>query len=190
MVPPFSRKRGGKNEERKEVEEQKPAVVPDDVVRPGTPGLEKIPMVAMVDTSGSMECDECIPLNNAIGLGIRVSELTHPAFRNMVLTFDHTPQWISLEDCGDFHSKVWKLKRAAWGTSTRIYLAFKMILDACIQNKVPPIEVTGMVLAVFSDMQIDCGYINDCPYGDNDLASDIEKMYLILIILIQVKNQS
>ena len=42
-------------------------------------------------------------------------------------------QLISFEDCADFHSKVWKLKRAAWGTSTRIYLAFKMILDACLQ---------------------------------------------------------
>ena len=61
------------------------------------------------------------------------------------------------------------------GTSTRIYLAFKMILDACIQNQVSPKEVEGMVLAVFSDMQIDCGYINDCPYGNNDLASEIEK---------------
>ena len=145
--------------------------------RKNNKGLEKIPMVAMVDTSGSMECDECIPLNNAIGLGIRVSELTHPAFRNMVLTFDHTPQWISLEDCGDFHSKVWKLKRAAWGTSTRIYLAFKMILDACLENKVPPKEVEGMVLAIFSDMQIDCGWVNDCPYGNNELASEIETMY-------------
>jgi len=39
--------------------------------RKNNKGLEKIPMVALVDTSGSMECDECIPLNNAIGLGIR-----------------------------------------------------------------------------------------------------------------------
>ena len=145
--------------------------------RKNNKGLEKIPIVALVDTSGSMEMDDCIPLNNAIGLGIRVSELTHPAFRNMVMSFDHTPQWISFEDCADFHSKVWKLKRAAWGTSTRIYLAFKMILDACIENKVPPKEVEGMVLAIFSDMQIDCGYINDCPYGNDDLSLEIEKMY-------------
>ena len=145
--------------------------------RKNNKGLEKIPIVALVDTSGSMECDECIPLNNAIGLGIRMSELTHPAFRNMVMSFDHTPQWISFEDCADFHSKVWKLKRAAWGTSTRIYLSFKMILDACIENKVPPKEVEGMVLAILSDMQIDCGYINDCPYGNDDLSLEIEKMY-------------
>jgi len=52
-----------------------------------------------------------------------------------------------------------------------------MILDACLENKVPPKEVEGMVLAIFSDMQIDCGWVNDCPYGNNELASEIETMY-------------
>ena len=32
--------------------------------------------IAMVDTSGSMESDNCVPLYNAIGLGIRISEKT------------------------------------------------------------------------------------------------------------------
>ena len=41
----------------------------------------------------------------------------------------------------DVWSKVWKLKRASWGTSTQIYKAFKMVLDACIKNQVPPAEV-------------------------------------------------
>ena len=34
-------------------------------------------IIPMVDTSGSMEYDDCIPLYNAIGLGIRISEKTH-----------------------------------------------------------------------------------------------------------------
>ena len=38
-------------------------------------------IIPMVDTSGSMEIDNCIPLYNAIGLGLRVSEKTHPAFK-------------------------------------------------------------------------------------------------------------
>ena len=37
-------------------------------------GLENLPIVAMCDTSGSMECDDGLPLNNAIGLSIRISE--------------------------------------------------------------------------------------------------------------------
>ena len=36
----------------------------------------------MADTSGSMEMNQCIPLYNSIGLSIRVSEKTHPAFKN------------------------------------------------------------------------------------------------------------
>ena len=145
--------------------------------RKNNKGLEKIPIIPMIDVSPSMEMDECIPLYNAIGLGIRASELTHPAFRNMILTFSATPEWLSLEECSDFHSKVWKVKRAAWGSSTRIYPAFKMILDACIKNNVPAKEVEGMVIAIFSDMQIDCIDIHDSPYGTDTLAVEIKKMY-------------
>ena len=52
-----------------------------------------------------------------------------------------------------------------------------MILDACLKNQVPPAEVQGMVIAVFSDMQIDCGCVQKSPWSDNDLASEIESMY-------------
>ena len=34
--------------------------------------LENI--IPMVDTSGSMECDDCLPLYNAMGLGLRIAE--------------------------------------------------------------------------------------------------------------------
>jgi len=140
-------------------------------------GLGKLPIVAMADTSGSMEVDACIPLYNSIGLSIRCSELTHPAFKNQVLIFDHEPQWCDLNDCPDFWSKVVKIKRASWGTTTRIYKAFKMILDACIKNKVPPAEVQGMIIAIFSDMQIDCSAIQNCPWDDKALADSIDRMY-------------
>jgi len=145
--------------------------------RTNNKGLEKIPIVAMVDTSGSMECDESIPLFNAIGLGIRASELTHPVFRNQILTFDHTPQWLDMNDCGDFWEKAWKVKRAAWGTSTKIYKAFKMVLDACVQNNVPAKEVEHMVVAIFSDMQIDCDSIDESPYNDKVMSEQIDTMY-------------
>ena len=137
-------------------------------------GLGHLPIVAMADTSGSMESNDSIPLYNAIGLSIRCAELTHPAFKNQVLTFDHQPKWCDLNDCPDLWSKVWKLKRAAWGTSTEIYKAFQMVLDACIKNKVPPKEVEGMVIAIFSDMQIDC---LKNPWQNKDLSDEIETLY-------------
>jgi hypothetical protein len=140
-------------------------------------GLGHLPIVAMIDTSGSMECDGSIPLYNSIGLGIRCSELTHPAFKDQVLIFDREPQWLDLGDCQDVWSKIWKIKRAKWGTSTQIYKAFKMVLDVCLKNQVPPSEVQEMVLAIFSDMQIDCDHIQSNPWKDSWVALEIDDMY-------------
>ena len=55
-------------------------------------------IIPMVDVSGSMECDNCIPLYNSIGLGIRISEKTHKAFKNRIMTFSSNPKWIILEE--------------------------------------------------------------------------------------------
>ena len=40
-----------------------------------------------------------------------------------------------------------------WG-ETNIYKAFEMILNVCVENNIPPTDVEKMVLAIFSDMQI------------------------------------
>lgn len=138
-------------------------------------GLGNLPIIAMADTSGSMESDESIPLHNSIALSIRCSELTHPAFQNQILTFDHEPKWCDLNDCPDVWAKIWKLKRAAWGTTTKIYKAFKMVLDACIKNKIPSDEVAGMVIAIFSDMEIDC--LKENPWQNKDLSDEIDALY-------------
>jgi len=140
-------------------------------------GLAKVPIISMVDTSGSMENDDCIPLYNAIGLGIRTSEISHPVFKNRILTFDHIPQWINLDDCDTFYDKVWKIKNAAWNTSTNIYKAFKLILDVCVEKCVPPHEIEGMIIAVFSDMQIDNNCVTNCPRDNEPLALEIQRMY-------------
>jgi len=112
-------------------------------------------LIPMADTSGSMECDENIPMYNSIGFGIRVSEKTHPAFRNRILTFNTTPTWFQLSDDMTFHQKVKTMKGDNnWGGSTNFYKALEMILDVYIINNIPPHEVGKMILAIFSDMQI------------------------------------
>jgi hypothetical protein len=108
-------------------------------------------MIAMVDTSGSMEGD---PLHCAIALGIRVAEKSILGKR--VLTFSKTPTWHSLEN-GDatFVSMVHQLANASWGVNTNFYSALKLILDALVEKNVPAEDASGMILAVFSDMQMD-----------------------------------
>ena len=56
--------------------------------------LENI--IPMVDVSGSMTCDNGVPLYSAIGLGIRCSECSK--IPNRVLTFSDTPSWVSYEE--------------------------------------------------------------------------------------------
>ena len=134
--------------------------------RENNKGLENVPIVAMCDTSGSMECDEGRPINNAIGLSIRISELCHPAFRNRILTWDAIPKWINLDDCKDFVEKAQKVKKSAWGMNTDFHLALDKIINALVENDIDPESVKKMILAVFSDMQFDTSYHNGNIFDD------------------------
>ena len=107
-------------------------------------------MIAMVDTSGSMSGD---PINVAIALGIRVAEKSSLGKR--IMTFSSTPKWVNLDKADTFTSMVQVVQTAEWGMSTNFMLALDLILAAIIESKLPPQEVEDMVLAIFSDMQID-----------------------------------
>ena len=112
-------------------------------------------IIPMADTSGSMTCNNCEPLYSALGLSIRVSEKTHPAFRNRVLTFSASPNWVILDEKLTFHEKVKLLSRANWGMNTNFYTALELILNIIRVNKISPEEIGTVTLAIFSDMQID-----------------------------------
>ena len=131
-------------------------------------------MIALVDTSGSMECDDCRPLYNAIGLGIRISEKTSPAFRDRVLTFSSNPTWVKLDSENTFCDKVTKIRKAEWGMNTDIYKAFELILDAIQRARLAPEEVENLTLVILSDMQID----NRCrgKWWSGTLFEDIKKL--------------
>jgi hypothetical protein len=126
-------------------------------------------MVAMVDTSGSMIGD---PLNAAIALGIRVAEKSILGKR--VLTFSQVPDWHNLDGNDDFVSMVKKLTKAEWSMNTNFYAAMELILQALVANKVPPEEASDMILAVFSDMQID---VAGGSSTSNVMMDGIEEMY-------------
>jgi hypothetical protein len=107
-------------------------------------------MIAMVDVSGSMEGD---PMHAAIALGIRVAEKSLLGKR--VMTFSAVPSWVNLDGCNNFVEMVNKVKHAEWGMNTNFKAALTMILDAIVAQKLEPDDVEDMVLAIFSDMQID-----------------------------------
>ena len=112
-------------------------------------------MIAMVDTSGSMEDDAGRPLHTAIGLGVRIAELSN--IGNRIMTFSASPTWVNLEQCMDFCEKVEIVRNCNWGMNTNIYSALRLILDACVSSRIPSEQVENMVLVILSDMQFDQG---------------------------------
>ena len=136
-------------------------------------------MVAMVDTSGSMDGD---PLHVAIALGIRVAEKS--VIGRRVLTFSATPKWHNLEEgCEDpegrpsFVRMVHRLRTTEWGMNTNFFAAMDLILEALIENNVDPSDAKGMVLAIFSDMQIDQADNHKHNGSRDDMYKKIQTRY-------------
>ena len=120
-------------------------------------------MIAMVDTSRSMETENGDPLYSAIGLGIRIAEKSN--FGKRVLTFSGTPSWVNLDDCDNFVDMVIKVRSMPWGVNTNFRSALDLILNAAIENKVSKEDMEEMVLVILSDMQIDMADSPDFPYS-------------------------
>jgi hypothetical protein len=123
--------------------------------------LEK--MIAMVDTSSSMENENGNPLFSAMGLGIRIAEKSKLGKR--IMTFDTNPSWINLETCIDFVDEVKAVRSAGWGTNTDFHKAMDMILNQIKINKIPAEDIEDLVLVVFSDMQFDSMEIDPVSYN-------------------------
>ena len=126
-------------------------------------------MIAMVDTSGSMEGD---PLYAAIALGIRIAEMSLLGKR--VMTFSSYPTWVNLDNCDDFTSCVEKIQHSDWGMNTNFFAAIELILQAIVETKLPPSEVKDLVLVILSDMQIDQA---DNHFNKSKMFSSFEEKF-------------
>lgn len=129
--------------------------------------------IAMVDTSESMNCDGKKPLYSAIGLGCRVAE--HSKLGRRVITFSAAPQWIDLSASMNLTDMVAKISESeSWGMNSNFVRALKLILDACVEKDLAPEVVSDLVLAVFSDMQIDQAGI-----GVGSMKDLIDEMFAV-----------
>jgi hypothetical protein len=127
-------------------------VVKDVKAKAAEEGLEFDPtkMVPISDVSGSMHGT---PMQVSIALGIGISEITHEAFRNMVMTFSHEPEWFRFDEGDTIVEKVRKLQSAPWGMNTNFEKAYDLILKVCEQKKLRRVDMPTLI--VFSDMQFD-----------------------------------
>ena len=107
-------------------------------------------MVPICDVSGSMSGT---PMEVCIALGIGISEITHDAFKNMVLTFSESPKWHRLNPGDTIVQKVRQLQRAPWGMNTDFCKAYDLMLQVCVDHKLERVDMPSLI--VFSDMQFD-----------------------------------
>jgi hypothetical protein len=82
----------------------------------GKKGLDLGKLVPMVDVSGSMSGQ---PMQVAIALGILISELNHPSFRDHLMTFESLPRWVNLSSCPNIAEKVKVTQRAQTPATTK-----------------------------------------------------------------------
>lgn len=113
--------------------------------------------VAMVDTSGSMQCDNNIPYYNAIGLGCRIAEKSKLGRR--VLTFNSNPSWVNLDDDKTLCEMVNTITNSdSQGYGTNFTAALELILNSVVSAKLTNDVVKNISLVVLSDMQIESQY--------------------------------
>jgi len=131
--------------------------------------------VVVSDVSGSMSG---VPMKVSIALGIFVSSLAHPTFRDKFISFHETPKWISLrypETYAQFQQTPgfktsWDASRAggelsliekvkvavssSWGGTTDFVAVHELILKCCVDAKISPDDMPKWLL-IASDMQFD-----------------------------------
>ncbi|CAB9498476.1 Domain of unknown function (DUF2828) [Seminavis robusta] len=141
-------------------------------------GLEFDPtkMVPLSDVSGSMSG---VPMEVSIALGIGISEITHPAFQDMVLTFESEPRWHKLNAGDSIVQKVRSLGNAPWGGSTNFEGAYDEILKVCRESRLRREDCP--VLIVFSDMQFnEAAGFGYSYYGSNGTRSRAATMHNVI----------
>ena len=122
----------------------------DGITVGGGTSLELGKVVVMADVSGSMFGT---PMSVSIAMGILMSEICHPAFRDLVLTFHERPTFHDLSGLTSFAAKVRSLESAPWGGSTNFAAALKLVLKVVEEKRLPQEDIPDIM--VVSDMQFD-----------------------------------
>lgn len=130
-------------------------------------------IIPMADTSYSMNTDNSKPMYSSIGLSILMSEINDGVFKDRIMTFSESPEWVNLSEATHIVEKVILVRKTNCGLNTNFYKAMELILDVIRMNELNPEEVNKISLIVFSDMQID----EASSTNMNTMYENIEKMF-------------
>lgn len=107
--------------------------------------------ICMIDTSGSMTCDNNIPIASALALGIYAAEHNKGRFKNHFITFSSHPKLVELQ-ADNLWDNICSI--ASIVENTNIESAFKLILDTAIRENLSQEDLPSRI-TVISDMEFD-----------------------------------
>ena len=107
--------------------------------------------IVVVDTSSSMHSPNYLPIDVAVALGLLISNCTKGVFRNHVITFNTTPEFVRITDDSLFN-RWHQLSNIPWGGSTNLEGTFRMILHRAKIGRLLPEDMPKR-LWIISDMQ-------------------------------------
>jgi hypothetical protein len=133
---------------------------------------EGVDFVCVADVSGSMSCNNSVPMDTCVSLSMAISngvEASSPYF-NKILTFDSICEVVDLTSLEDksidrldrVEAAMLEIKNAGWGGSTCLESVFERIAE--LEEKrvhVVGAAVSEVVLLILTDMQFDSGHTSD-----------------------------
>lgn len=118
-------------------------------------GYDKNIMV-IADTSGSMQFPNNLPLSNAVGLAIYISERNKGAFKDHFITFSENPQMRHIVG----KDIVEKVSGFEWEVAnTNIDKVFELLINTAEQNNTKQEELPSHLI-IISDMEFDMGIVS------------------------------
>lgn len=109
-------------------------------------------ILVVADTSGSMTCNECKPLYNALALSIYFAERNKGAFHNYSLLFSDTVQFVNYNNCTTLEDKIQTIEEHIGNTN--IMEVFNIVLESARLNGIPKEDMPKAIL-IISDMEFD-----------------------------------
>jgi hypothetical protein len=148
-------------EDRKIELDEKVDIAQERITTGSNAAIDLGKVVCMSDVSGSMSGT---PMEVSIAMGVLISEICHPAFRDLVLMFHENPSWHDLSSQTTFVDKVKSLMRGSWGGSTNFEGAMNLIARVIEKEKLKQEDIP--VLMVVSDMQFNSAASGGWGYDD------------------------
>lgn len=110
--------------------------------------------IVISDTSGSMSCDNNMPISSSLALGLLFASVNQGPYHNLFMEFSFESNFIRVKGTTLLDQLRNMMADAHWGSSTNLEGAFEKILDVAVRNHLAP-EDLPKALIVISDMEID-----------------------------------